>query len=349
MKITLDNTDHTFVIAEAGSNWKVGSFEEDLKQAKNLITIAADAGADAVKFQTYRPETVYASNAGKSEYLSKNGITEDIHSIFERHAMPYEMIPKLAEFCKEKNILFMSSPFSIHDAKELDPFVEIHKVASFEMNHIRLLEFLFKTQKPIIISTGASTYDEIDFLLNLAKKYKNESIALLQCTSKYPSPSSALNLSVIPKLKLKYRIPVGFSDHSINPVIGPILAVGFGATIIEKHFTLDKSLPGPDHSFALNPDELKVMIHHIREADKAKGNGEKKILEEEKELRHFATRSIQAIKHINKGDVLLEGQNFEVLRPGNRIRGTEARFLDIVEGKRSLKIIEPGDGVLDYE
>lgn len=349
MNINFDNLDHTFIIAEAGSNWKIGSSDEDLKQAKNLIIIAADAGADAVKFQTYRPETVYAPNAGKSEYLSKNGITVDIHSIFERHAMPYEMIPKLAEFCKENNILFMSSPFSIQDAKELDPFVEIHKIASFEINHVRLLEFLFKTKKPIIISTGASTYDEIDFLINLAKKNKHESIALLQCTSKYPSSLNALNLSVIPKMKSKYKIPIGFSDHSINPVIGPILAVGFGATIIEKHFTLDKSLPGPDHNFALNPDELKVMIHHIREADKAKGNGEKIILEEEKELRHFATRSIQAIKSIHKGDVLHEGQNFEVLRPGNRIRGIEPRFLDIVEGKRSLKTIDSGDGILDYE
>ncbi len=349
MKITFDNTDHTFIIAEVGSNWKVGSFEEDLKQAKNLIIAAVDAGADAVKFQTYRPETVYAQNAGKSEYLSKNGITEDIHSIFEHHSMPYEMIPKLANFCKEKNILFMSSPFSVQDAKEIDPFVEIHKVASFEINHIRLLEFLFKTKKPIIVSTGASTYDEIDFLFKLAKKYEHESIALLQCTSKYPSPLNALNLSVIPKMKLKYNVPVGFSDHSIHPIIGPILAVGLGATIIEKHFTLDKSLPGPDHSFALNPDELKIMIDHIRESDKAKGYGEKKILDQEKELQRFATRSLQAIKLIHKGDVLHEGQNFEVLRPGNRIRGLEPRFLDMVEGKRSLKTVDLGDGILDYE
>jgi len=349
MKINIDDINHTFVIAEAGSNWKVGSYEEDLKQAQNLISTAADAGADSIKFQTYRSETVYVKNAGKSEYLSKNGISEDIHSIFERHAMPYEMIPELAKFCEKKNILFMSSPFSIQDAKELDPFIQIHKIASFEINHIHLLEFLFKTKKPIIISTGASTCDEIDFLVNLAKKNNNESIALLQCTSKYPSPISALNLSVIPKIKLKYNVPVGFSDHSIDPIIGPILAIGFGATIIEKHFTLDKSLPGPDHSFALNPDELKLMIHHIREADKAKGNGKKMILKEENELRHFATRSIQATKPINIGDVLHEGENFEVLRPGNRIRGVEPRFLDLVEGKRSLKSVNSGDGILDFE
>lgn len=344
----LNDFNHTFVIAEAGSNWKSGSYDEDLSQAKKLIDLASQSGADAVKFQTYRPETVYATNAGKSRYLSEHGIDTDIHLIFQRHSMPYEMIPCLYDYCLKKNILFMSSPFSVQDAKELDPFVQIHKVASFEINHVPLLKYLFSTKKPVIISTGASTYAEIDFVMNLSKEYQSQ-IALLQCTSKYPSPLDALNISVIPKLKAKYCVPVGLSDHSTHPYIAPILAIGFGATIIEKHFTLDKSLPGPDHGFALNPEELKSMINSIRDSDKAKGCGEKQILQEEHELRRFATRSLQAMTKISKGDVLKLGINFDILRPGNQSRGAEPRFLEQVEGKKATKSIDIGEGILDYE
>jgi len=271
----LDDITHTFVIAEAGSNWKCGTFEEDLQQAKELIKVAAKTGADAVKFQTYKPETIYVKDAGISNYLTEHGIKENINDIFENLSMPYEMIPELAKFCKQENIIFMSTPFSIQDAKEVDPYVPIHKVSSFEINHIRLLEFLAKTDKPILISTGASTYTEIDFAVNLVKKY-NSKIGLMQCTSKYPAPIEALNLGVIPHMKSRYNVPVGLSDHSMDPIIGPIMAVGIGATIIEKHFTLDRNLPGPDHPFALIPKELELMVQLIRKAEKSKGSAQKK-------------------------------------------------------------------------
>jgi N,N'-diacetyllegionaminate synthase len=344
----LENSSRTFVIAEAGSNWKCGSYEDDLKRGKDLIRIAASCGADAVKFQTYRPETTYVYGAGSSNYLSEQGINEDINKIFENLSMPYEMIPELAKYAQKQKILLMSTPFSVNDAKQIDPFVSLHKIASFEINHTRLIEFIAKTQKPIIISTGASTYDEIDFAVNLVKKTHNK-LALLQCTSKYPCPSESLNLSVIPHMKSRYDLPVGFSDHSTDPVIGPILAVGLGSIIIEKHFTLDRNLPGPDHAFALIPSELELMIKSIRIAELAKGNGRKIILDEELELRHFATRSIQAIKDISKGDTLQEGINFDVLRPGNRIRGAEARFLELFNGKRSKKDVKNGDGITEYD
>src|SRR5690348_15746264 len=223
--LELDNPSHVFIIAEAGSNWKCGSFEEDLGQARKLIKAASKAGADAVKFQTYRPETVYAVNAGKSKYLLKHGINDNIHKIFEHLSMPYEMISELAKYCKQERIRFMSTPFSVTDAKEVDPYVEIHKVASFEINHIRLLEFLAHTKKPILISTGASTYAEINFAVNIMKKMKNVKIALMQCTSKYPAPIEALNLAVIPKMKEKYGVPIGLSDHSLDPLIAPLVAV----------------------------------------------------------------------------------------------------------------------------
>ena len=347
--LKIDDPNHTFIIAEAGSNWKSGSYEEDLEQAKKLIKIASNSGADAVKFQTYRADTVYAYNAGNSNYLAEQGINKEINEIFEYLSMPYEMISELSQICNDEKIIFMSTPFSVEDAKQIDPFVSLHKIASFEINHVRLIEFLSKTEKPILISTGASTFDEIDFAVNLIKNNKNNEIGLLQCTSKYPAPIESLNLSTIPKMKERYNIPIGFSDHSVEPLIGPLTAVGLGATIIEKHFTLDKNLPGPDHSFAITPQELELMVKSIRQADKTKGNGKKIILDEEQELLLFAKRRIQAIKDIRKGDILKEGFNFEVLRPGNRIRGLEPRFLDKINGAKSTKDVLKGDGITEFE
>ncbi len=347
--LKIDDPNHTFIIAEAGSNWKSGSYEEDLEQAKKLIKIASKAGADAVKFQTYKADTVYAYNAGNSNYLAEQGINKEINEIFEYLSMPYEMISELSQICNDEKIIFMSTPFSVEDAKQIDPFVSLHKIASFEINHVRLIEFLSKTEKPILISTGASTFGEIDFAVNLIKNNKNNEIGLLQCTSKYPAPIESLNLSAIPKMKERYNIPIGFSDHSVEPLIGPLTAVGLGATIIEKHFTLDKNLTGPDHSFAITPQELELMVKSIRQADKTKGNGKKIILNEEQELLLFAKRRIQAIKDIRKGDILKEGFNFEVLRPGNRIRGLEPRFLDKINGAKSTKDVLKGDGITEFE
>jgi N-acetylneuraminate synthase len=223
----------------------------------------------------------------------------------------------------------------------------MHKVASYEINHVRLLEYLTECKKPLLISTGASDYTDIDFAVELIKK-KNNNFALLQCTAKYPSPIEALNLRTIPQMKSRYNVPIGLSDHSIDPLIAPLIAIGLGATIIEKHFTLNRNLPGPDHRFALMPTELELMIKSIRSADLAKGNGEKIILPDELELRQFATRSIQAIKDISKDEILQEGINFDILRPGNQIRGIDARFLDQINKKRSTNDIKKGEGIIDY-
>jgi N,N'-diacetyllegionaminate synthase len=342
-----DNS-YVFIIAEAGSNWKCGSFKEDLDRAKKLIDIAASSGADAVKFQTYKAETIVSSNAGM---LPDQDSTEysTINEMFDYLSMPYQMIPKLSDYCNQKNILFMSTPFSVEDAKEIDPFVDIHKIASFEINHVRLLEFLAQTGKPIILSTGTSTYEEIDFALDILNKNGNKNLSLLQCTSNYPAVIESLNLSVIPEMKKRYNCKVGFSDHSLDPVIGPVTSVGFGSTIIEKHFTLDKNLKGPDHSFALNPNELKLMIDSVRLAQSSKGIGQKVVHDDEQELKKIGTRSIQAIKDILKGDKLVEGKNFEILRPGFRKRGKDAKFLNQVNGKTSTVDVKKGDGIILYE
>jgi len=347
--LIFDNPKHIFVIAEAGSNWKCGTYNQDLEQAKKLIKIASDAGADAVKFQIFKSSSVYATGAGKFNPLKNLGVDEDIEKVFDNLSVPDEFIPELAETCKKNNILFMATPFSVDDAKKIEPFTSFNKIASFEINHVGLLEYFKKIEKPIILSTGASTYQEIDNAINFLQKEQSKKIGLMQCTSTYPCPISALNLGVIPKMKEKYHVPVGFSDHSIDPTIGPVTAVGLGATFIEKHFTLDKSLEGPDHSFALNPIELKNMIKAIRDTEKAIGTSEKIILPEEEETRIFAKRSLQAITDIKKNDILQCGVNFDILRPGNRIRGVEPFKIFKLEGKRSKKDVIMGDGILDYE
>lgn len=341
----LDNPDHVFVIAEAGSNWKAGTYKEDLVRAKKLIQVASQSGADAIKFQMFRANTVYVHNAGNSDYLAKSGIKRNINEIFQKIELPYEMLPELSDYCKKHNIELMATAFSVKDARMINKYVKIHKVASYEINHIRLLEYLAKTKKPIILSTGASNYEEIDFAVNLLKKHKVKSFALLQCTAMYPASLESLNLAVIPQLRRKYKVPVGLSDHSMDPIIGPIAAVALGARIIEKHFTLDKKLSGPDHKFALNPSELKRMVLNIRNAQKVLGDGKKRVLDVETELRDFAVRRIQAIRDIKKGEKFVEDHNIGVLRPGKRMKGADARFLLKIVGKKSNKTIKMGDGV----
>lgn len=341
----LNNKNHCFVIAEAGSNWKARTQNQSIARAKKLIDTAAKLGADAIKFQTYNAKSVYVENAGKSKYLKNKGIEKKVTEIFDKFSMPHSMLPILSQHCKKRRIELMSTPFSVEDAKAVNKVVKFHKIASYELNHTKLLEFVAKTGKPVIISTGSSTLDEIDYAIKTLKKNGCEKIAILQCTAKYPSPIESLNLNVIPELKKRYNVPIGFSDHSLDPIIGPLSALNLGATIIEKHFTLDKSLIGPDHFFALNPKELKLMIDSIRKSESSRGNKNKKILSEEKELRQFAVRAIQATKNIKKGELLHMGKNMDILRPGNQKRGEEPRFWRKIEGKIAKKEISKGVGI----
>jgi len=335
----------TFIIAEAGSNWRMGTKIRDLSMAKSLIDVAVDCKCDAIKFQTYKPETTYVSNAGKSDYLSNLGINESITKIFQDLAMPYEMIPELAGYCKMQKIEFMSTPFSVDDAKAIDPFVLRHKIASFEISHLRLIEFLASTKKPLILSTGASTLEEIEWAINHYRKNGGKEISLLHTISKYPAPISLLNLKIINELQKKFNVPVGFSDHSRDPIIGPVIAVAYGGTIIEKHFTLNNKLPGPDHSFALTPNELKKMVQAIRDCELALGSNKKNILPEELELREFAHRGIQVIKEIKKNDIFKEGINIEILRPGKQKQGIHPKNIEKLEGKKSKRDISEGEGI----
>ena len=340
-----------FIIAEAGSNWRMGTPERDMKMAKTLIDIASEAGADAIKFQTYRAHSVYVPNAGNSDYLSNAGIKESINKIFEDLSMPYEMIPKLAKYSKKKNIEFMSTPFSVEDAKAIDPYTNYHKIASYEISHLRLIEYIASTGKPTFLSTGASNKEEIKWALETFFSNGGGKITLLQSTAKYHASISSLNLKAMIDLKNEFNVDVGLSDHSTDPIIGPVTATALGASVIEKHFTLDKKLPGPDHSFALNPNQLKEMIRSIRDAEKGLGSGEKVVLDEESELRDYAQRTIQCIKPISKGDIFVEGENVNVLRSGKQRKGLHPKFLEKIQGRKSTRNIPIGDGVMeeDYE
>ncbi|HEY9759836.1 MAG TPA: GNAT family N-acetyltransferase [Oculatellaceae cyanobacterium] len=334
-----------FIIAEAGSNWRMGTPARDLKMARALIDVAAEAGADAVKFQTYKPATTYVANAGQSDYLSDSGIKESISDIFADLSMPYEMLPELAEYAAKQNILFMSSPFSLGDFEAVDRFVSVHKIASYEISHSRLIEAAARSNKVTVLSTGASDIPDIEWAVDHFQERSNNTLCLMQCTARYPAPLSSLNLRTIPALKAKFGLPVGLSDHTRDPIAGPLAAVALGANLIEKHYTLDNRLPGPDHAFAITVGELKEMVDAIRKAEQVVGSGAKIVQPEEEELFWYARRGLQAVAAIAPGEKLVEGTNFEILRPGKQKRGIHPKFIDQVQGKASRREIAPGDGL----
>jgi len=339
--------DKVFIIAEAGSNWRSGTPSRDLAMARALIDVAAEAGADACKFQTYRPETVYVENAGTSDYLTDAGIEEDIWDIFADLSMPYEMVPELADYCERRGILFMSTPFSAADFAAVDPYVKIHKVASYEISHVRLIELAARSGKPVVLSTGASDEDDIEWAVSTFKENKGTQIAVMQCTARYPASLESLNLKVVPWLEERFDVIPGFSDHSRDPLVGPLAAVALGARVIEKHYTLDNRLPGPDHSFALNPSELRAMVKGIRDVELCLGDGAKRVLPDETELATYARRGVQASRSIAKDDVLEEDKNIAILRPGRQTLGVHPKQLTDIEGRRATREINVGEGICE--
>ncbi|MGD8718513.1 MAG: N-acetylneuraminate synthase family protein [Candidatus Zixiibacteriota bacterium] len=336
-----------FIIGEAGSNWRAGNLGGDEERAYELIDVAAGAGCDAVKFQVFRAETIYAPGAGTSDYLSEAGIKEDILDIIGGLEIPYEMLAGLSSRAAERGLEFMATAFSVADARAVDPYVRVHKTASYELNHLRLLEFLATTGKPLIMSTGAATYADIQRAVDLVRASSDAPIALLQCTAAYPAPPEAVNVRAIPRLAEMFGVQAGLSDHSRDPLAAPAAAVALGARVVEKHFTLDRNLPGPDHAYAVEPDELAAMVRIIREVEKMRGTGEKKTQEAEEELRHYGVRGIQAIRRVAAGDVLREGENVDILRPGKNPPGMNPFEIGRVEGRRATRDIPAGDGILE--
>ena len=344
-RLTTSNHQGVFIIAEAGSNWRVGSSEKDLKMSKALIDTAAAVGANAIKFQIFRPESIYVANAGKSGYLSEAGIEKDMQEIFTDLSMPYEMIPQLAEYCQKANIEFMATAFSKNDFLAVEPYVKHHKIASYEIGHIRLIELIARSGKPTFMSTGAATEDEIAWAVQTFYDNGGKELTLLQCTAKYPAEADSMNLRTISWLKDRFKCYVGLSDHSRHPVVAPVAAVALGAKVIEKHFTLDPQLPGPDHAFALTPHELQEMVSSIRRIELMLGSWVKTIHPSENELRSFARRGIQALRNIQKGEEFKEGINIDILRPGQQVIGIHPKFLTSLEGKKATREIALGSGI----
>lgn len=341
-------SDSVLIIAEAGSNWRMGNYRNDLIMAKRMVALAAEAKADVVKFQVFRPETIYVKNAGN---LKVYGIEESMQDLFSEIMMPYEMIAELHEECRRAGISFMATSFSPADFAAVDPFVERHKIASYELNHPHLLALAAKSKKPLLLSTGASTEEEISWAVKTYYQQGGHDLTLLQCTACYPAPPDSMNLGILPWLKQRFQVPVGLSDHSENPILAAVIAVSLGAKVIEKHFTLDKLLPGPDHPFAITPKELKDLVEAIRQAEQMKKGYIKEIHPSEMQLRNFARRGIQAIQAISTGSVFKEGENIAILRPGQQLLGMHPKFLSQIEGKRATRTIPLGQGIQfgDYE
>ncbi|HUP32684.1 MAG TPA: N-acetylneuraminate synthase family protein [Gaiellaceae bacterium] len=329
-------SERCYVIAEAGSNH---NGEWDL--AERLIDVAAGAGADAVKFQLFRAERMYPRGAGTADYL---GDDTDIYEIIARMELPEEWLPRLAARCDERGIEFLATPFDEPSADALDPFVARFKIASYELTHDPLLRHVAGKGKPVILSTGAADLDEVGHALDVLRDAGATDITLLQCTAAYPTRLEALNVGALAELRERFGVRVGLSDHSEDPVIAPVVAVGAGAGVIEKHFTLDRELPGPDHRFAIEPDGLERMVAAIRDAELALGSGEKRVHDDEQELREFARRSVFAMTDIQAGDVLDES-TIAVLRSGKKRPGLPpARYGELL-GRRAARAIRAGDPV----
>ncbi len=320
-----------FIIAEAGSN-----HNQDKEMAKKLIVTAAEAGADAVKFQTFRAESLYCRQAGKSDYL---GEERSIYDIIAENEMPLDWIPWLAEECQKNNILFLSTAFDEQSADLLAPFMPLFKVASYELTHHPLIQHLIGFRKPMILSTGAANMEEIGETVALLRQNNVEEFALLQCTARYPAPWEALNLRAIPFLRAQFDILTGLSDHSLDPILAPVASVALGGKIIEKHFTLDKNLPGPDHRFSLEPHELRNMIQAVRTTEQALGHHEKKPAAIETELRHFARRAVFIVRPIHAGEVF-SLKNLAVLRRGNQEASILPKEYYAILGKKAARDLE---------
>ncbi|HEV8322561.1 MAG TPA: N-acetylneuraminate synthase family protein [Myxococcota bacterium] len=297
-----------FVVAEAGSNHN-GSLE----QARALVRVAARAGADAVKFQTFKAARLYTRSAGKSDYL---GLERSIYDVIAEMEMPDGWIPLLAQTCRDEGVVFFSAPFDEHSADLLDPYVPVFKIASYEMTHHPLVQHVAAKGKPVIMSTGTASLDEVSAAVDTVRGAGNDQLVLLQCTASYPAPPESINVRALATMASRFGVPAGLSDHSADALTAPMAAVALGAAVIEKHFTLSRALPGPDHPFAVEPDELAEMVRRIRAVEKVLGDGAKQMHPVEAELHGFARRSIFTTRAIDAGERLDE-ENVAVLRCGN--------------------------------
>jgi len=328
----IDKQESPYIIAEAGSNHN-GDFE----QAKKLIDIAVESGSDAVKFQIFKADMIYSKYT--PEFSTMKG--QNVYNLIQKLETPREWIPRLAQYCKKKKIHFLATPFDFEAVDVLKDYVPAFKIASFEMGDLELLAYAADAGKPMIISTGMARLGEIEEAIQAVRSVGNDEIILLHCNSLYPTPVDLVNLNAIKTMKTAFNLPIGFSDHTLGVHI-PIAAAALGACVIEKHVTLDKTFEGPDHSFALEPHELKYMVSSIRDLVKAFGNGIKEKSSAEQEAFQKGRRSIHAKVDIPK-NTEITSEMLIVKRPGY---GIEPKFINIVTGRRAQCLIKSDQWIL---
>lgn len=323
-----------YIVAEISAN-----HNQKFHQAVELIKAAKEAGTDAVKFQTYTPDTL-TIKSDRPEFRIGGGTLWDGKTLYDLYAeayTPWEWQPKLKEVAEELGLDFFSTAFDPTAVDFLEEIgVPVHKIASFEIVDIPLIEKMARTAKPLIISTGMATLGEIEEAVRAARNAGATQIALLKCTSAYPSPPEEMNLRTIPHLAESFGVPVGLSDHTLGIAV-PVAAVALGACIVEKHFTLSRNIPGPDSTFSLEPHEFKTMVEAIRTAEKALGKVHYGVSEREARSRAFR-RSLFVVKDMKAGEIFTE-ENIRSIRPGY---GLHPRYLKDVLGRRATRDIPAG-------
>jgi N-acetylneuraminate synthase len=323
-----------YIIAELSAN-----HNQDLQRAVSLIDAGKEAGADAIKLQTYTPDTI-TIRSDREPFQIRGGTLWDgrtLHDLYGEAFTPWEWHAELQQKALSCGLDFFSSPFDASAVDFLETLnVPAYKIASPELVDIPLIQKAASTGKPLIMSTGMATSEEIEEAITAARTAGAQQIALLKCTSAYPSKPQEMNLSMIPALAERFGVPVGLSDHSLGIAV-PIAAVALGARIIEKHLTLSRSAKGPDSEFSLEPHEFKAMVEAVRTAEQAIGRPEFRVGEKEKATRAFR-RSLFVVENVKKGD-LFNATNVRSIRPGN---GLHTRHLQEIFGQRAACDIERG-------
>jgi sialic acid synthase SpsE len=320
------SNNRTFIVAEIGAN-----HNRSLALAKEMIDAAAEAGADAAKFQIYSAPTLYSAKNDKSLGYDGARLSELIKNV----DTPRGWLPELSEHCEKKGIAFFAAPFDMAAVDELDAVSGLFKIASFEIVDLPLIRHAASKGKPMIIAAGLANMEEIEDAYNACLEQGNDKIVFLQCASCYPAPVSIMNLRSMDTIKRAFGTVVGLSDHTLGIHIS-VAAVALGASVIEKHFTMDRKMKGPDHPFAIEPDELKMMARQIRDVESALGDGFKRGPNaSEMEMYHMARRSIHAAADIGAG-ARISGDMLICKRPGYGIR---PKYLDWVIGRRASRDI----------
>lgn len=322
-----------YIVAEMSAN-----HNQDFDQAVKIIKAAKESGADAVKLQTYTPDTL-TIDCDNDCFKIKETIWQgkNLYQLYGEAFTPWEWQPRLKEIADELGLDFFSTPFDATSVDFLEDMeVPVHKVASFELVDFALLEKIGATGKPVIMSTGMATLAEIDEAVSTLREAGTNEFALLKCTSAYPAPPEEMNLRTIPHLADAFNVPVGLSDHSMGIAL-PVAAVALGATIVEKHFTLSRSRPGPDSSFSLEPNEFKEMVGAIRQTEKALGRVQYELTEKERHSRVFR-RSLFVVKDMDAGEKF-SSENVRSIRPGH---GLAPKYLEVVLGKKVTANVERG-------